>query len=172
MKINHEILGVNFSSYSYPELQIWRPSAGSLYSKVESATVDMTPPFRSASYVYVVTPDSPMRFQAGDILGVWEGPTIVANTRGVDKIHQVTTGGYSYEASSPQNEFTSSDQQLAQISTPLVAVETGIQNTSGSLGMAVERVCVCVCELVHVLCSYKIMSLPLHLLSLHRSSRV
>ena len=101
---------------------------GSLYRKVGSATADMTPPFRWWSHVYVITPNSPLSFQAGDILGVWEGPMIIANTRAVDRIHHITTDGYSYNASSPQNEFSSSDHQLRQISTPLVAIETGIRH--------------------------------------------
>ena len=125
IKAHSEVLGVDFNSYTYPELQIWRQNRDSSYRKVGSVTVDLAPQHRSSALqVYVITPSSPMEFEAGDILGIWEGATITASTRGVDKIYHITTSGYSYEASSPQTTFPLSSQ-LRQIGTPLVAVETG-----------------------------------------------
>lgn len=141
IKAHSEVLGVDFNSYTYPELQIWRQNRDSSYRKVGSVTVDSAPQYRSSAMVYVITPSSPMRFEAGDILGIWEGATITANTRGVDKIYHTTTSGYSYEASSPQTTFSPSSQ-LQQIGTPLVAVETGKKSNVVYRGIHCSSLCI------------------------------
>ena len=53
---------------SYPELQIWRPSGGTTYSKQQSTTI--TPMSQEDDHVYEFPVEPPLPFQPGDILGV------------------------------------------------------------------------------------------------------
>ena len=57
----------------FPELQIWRNSGGTNYDRVAHSTVDNSVPTNTA-FVYENTPDNPLSFQAGDILGVFTPP--------------------------------------------------------------------------------------------------
>ena len=53
---------------SYPELQIWRPSGGTTYSKEQSTTI--MPMSEEDDRVYEFPVEPPLPFQPGDILGV------------------------------------------------------------------------------------------------------
>ena len=53
---------------SYPELQIWRPSGDTTYSKEQSTTIMPTSEEDDRVYEFPVQP--PLPFQPGDILGV------------------------------------------------------------------------------------------------------
>ena len=53
---------------SYPELQIWRPSGGTTYSKEQSTTI--MPMSEEGDRVYEFPVEPPLPFQPGDILGV------------------------------------------------------------------------------------------------------
>jgi hypothetical protein len=79
--------------------------------------------------IYTFAPNPPLRFQSGDIFGLWEGRNNDRNTREVDNIFQNLTSGFNYRATDgPMTELeaiTGSPYQR-QLGTPLVAVETGI----------------------------------------------
>ena len=130
MKARSELVQLNFSSYVYPELQIWRPVGGSnqLYNKVGSSVINVSP--NQVTHIYTVRPDPPLSFQNGDIFGIWEGTNNYANTREVDNIRPVSgtrhtgTEGFNYEALSPQTSYTGGEESR-NLGVPLVAVETG-----------------------------------------------
>ena len=58
----------------YPELQIWRNSGNDAYTKVGNTPPGDATPFLQgvAPNVYEYTPDPPLEFKAGDILGVFQ----------------------------------------------------------------------------------------------------
>jgi len=57
----------------FPELQIWRNLGGTIYDRVAHSVVDNSEPTNTA-FLYEHTPDDPLPFQAGDILGVFTPP--------------------------------------------------------------------------------------------------
>ena len=77
--------------------------------------------------IYTFAPDPPLRFQSGDIFGLWEGRTNDRLVRDVDNINQNLTGGFSLKArDSPMTEVATDYLQQTQLGIPLVAVQTGI----------------------------------------------
>ena len=58
----------------FPELQIWRDIGNNTYTKVGNTPPGNATPFLQgvAPTVYEYTPDPPLEFQAGDILGVFQ----------------------------------------------------------------------------------------------------
>ena len=54
----------------YPELQIWRPSNGTMYQRVNSTTISAA--MERDDDVYEFIPDPPIPFQPGDVLGVFQ----------------------------------------------------------------------------------------------------
>ena len=57
----------------FPELQIWRNDAGNTYDI--SATSEITESHSTSTpHVYEFSPDPPLQFQAGDVLGVFTPP--------------------------------------------------------------------------------------------------
>lgn len=53
----------------YPELQIWRPNSSDTYVKVQSSTVTLS---QNLTNRYEYIPSSPIKFQAGDIIGIFQ----------------------------------------------------------------------------------------------------
>ena len=112
---------------TYPELQIWRRLSAdddAAYRKVGSSRIDVNPINRQTR-VYTFVPNPPLRFQSGDIFGLWEGRNNDRNTREVDNIYQNLTNGLNYRATNgPMTELEVTTR--FPLGTPLVAVETGI----------------------------------------------
>ena len=116
---------------TYPELQIWRRISADddedvVYRKVGSSRIDVDPINRQTR-VYTFAPNPPLRFQSGDIFGLWEGRNNDRNTREVDNIYQNLTNGFNYRATNgPMTEITIGSPYQFPLGTPLVAIETGI----------------------------------------------
>ena len=53
----------------YPDLQIWRPNGSGTYMKVQNSTVNIA---RNLTNRYVYIPNPPIKFQAGDIIGIFQ----------------------------------------------------------------------------------------------------
>ena len=112
----------------YPEMQIWRRlgTSSNIYRKVGSSRIDMNPLNRQTQ-IYAVAPNPPLRFQSGDIFGLWEGTNNDMHTREVENIYQNLTDGFNYRATSgPLTEITTDSPYQIRLGTPLVTVETGI----------------------------------------------
>lgn len=60
----------NGNRQQYPELQIWRPSGGTAYVKLNSTS--LSPDEKENDDVYEYRADPPLPFQPGDVLGVWQ----------------------------------------------------------------------------------------------------
>ena len=64
------IVGATYSNGNYyPELQIWRPSGGGVYQKLNGTIAKAAEEEASGIYEFIVDP--PLPFQPGDILGVF-----------------------------------------------------------------------------------------------------
>lgn len=86
-------------------------------------------PQNRQTQIYTVAPDPPLRFESGDIFGLWEGANNEIHTREVENIYQNLTDGFNYRASSgPQTELSTDSQHQIRLGTPLVVVETGKLN--------------------------------------------
>lgn len=112
----------------YPEIQIWRRlgTSSNTYRKVGSTRIDVNP-LNCQTQIYTVAPDPPLRFESGDIFGLWESTNNVIHTREVDNIYQNLTDGFNYVASSgPLTEVSVESQHQFRLGTPLVVVETGM----------------------------------------------
>ena len=84
-------------------------------------------PMNRQTQIYTFAPNPPLRFQSGDIFGLWEGRTNDRLVRDVDNINQNLTGGFSLKArDGPMTEVATDYLQQTQLGTPLVAVQTGI----------------------------------------------
>ena len=64
---------------SYPELQIWRPSGDTTYSKEQSTTI--MPMSQEGDRVYEFPVEPPLPFQPGDILGVRQPTEVTVGCR-------------------------------------------------------------------------------------------
>ena len=116
----------NSNNPVYPELQIWRSGTSSNnYRKVGSSRIDMKPQNRQTQ-LYTFVPDPPLRFQSGDIFGLWEGRNNDINTREIENLLQNLTDGFNYRAVTLQTEYSTDSLHQIRLGTPLVAVETGI----------------------------------------------
>jgi len=77
----------------FPELQIWR-SFGRWYRKINNSTLSATA--ENANSVYEHTPSSPMPFQEGDILGIFQ-PSRAASRLRVYYVDNVGPPNYYYD---------------------------------------------------------------------------
>ena len=113
----------------FPELQIWRATAATgWYRKINASTFSATA--ENASNVYEYTPSSPLPFQEGDFLGIFQ-PSRAASRLRVYYINNVGPPNYYYDPDDlnlnvntpPIGRFLISDRTSAQNDQPLVAVE-------------------------------------------------
>lgn len=110
----------------YPELQVWRPQQDSpqIYALVQSVTV--SPQSTAQSNVYTHTMASPIHYQTGDVLGLYQ-PLSDASAY---KVYYVQHGGPdNYHLGRQDRSSTEFDSEASGVRVrrdyPLVGVETG-----------------------------------------------
>ena len=112
-----------------PELQIWKNSGGNTFSKINSSL--LIPNEIGNSNVHEYTPDPPLMFQDGDILGVYQ-PRFSQSQLIV--YYQDNTGPVNYRQSgfvdNPLSSFTYSGTPANEYDYPLVSVE--VHATTGN----------------------------------------
>ena len=112
----------------FPELQIWRSSFGQLYRRINASTLTATA--ENASSVYEHTPSSPLPFQEGDFLGIFQPDSSTSRLR-VYYIDNVGPPNYYYDPDDlglnvntpPFGRFLIISSTSTQNDQPLVAVE-------------------------------------------------
>ena len=107
----------------FPELQIWRTVVTNLYRKISASTFSATA--ENASNVYEYTPSSPLPFQEGDFLGIFQ-PSGTASRLRVYYVDSVGPPNYYYDPdrnTPPLGAFLITGSTSAQNDQPLVAVE-------------------------------------------------
>ena len=109
----------------FPELQIWRSSFGRLYRRISTSTLTATA--ENANSVYEHTPSSPLPFQGGDILGIFQ-PSRAASRLRVYYVDNVGPPNYYYDRrfnvnTPPIGFFFITSSTSTQNDQPLVAVE-------------------------------------------------
>ena len=113
----------------YPELQIWRTNLTSgLYDKIRASTLSATA--ENANSVYEYTPSSPLPFQEGDFLGIFQPDSSTSRLR-VYYIDNVGPPNYYYDPDDldlnvntpPVGPFQINSSTSTQNDQPLVAVE-------------------------------------------------
>ena len=107
---------------SYPELQIWRPSGGTTYSKEQSTTIMPTSQEDDRVYEFPVEP--PLPFQPGDILGVRQPHKDVSRLQVDYEEDGDSTYYYNSIADSQETEFDTNNGNV-DTDLPLVTVEIG-----------------------------------------------
>ena len=114
---------------NFPELQIWRATATTgRYRKISASTLTATT--NNASSVYEHTPSSPIPFQEGDILGIFQ-PSRAASRLRVYYVNNVGPINYYYDPDDlgfnvntpPVGIFRILRVTSTQNDQPLVAVE-------------------------------------------------
>lgn len=114
----------NGNRQKYPELQIWRPSGGAAYVKMNSTA--LSPDERENDDVYEYRVEPPLPFQPGDVLGVWQPHRAdsrlqVRYDNAGDSVYYYTTG-----ATGNSNSFdTTANGVATETDVPLVTVEIG-----------------------------------------------
>ena len=108
----------------FPELQIWR-FFGRWYGKINNSTLSATT--NNSNSVYEHTPSSPMPFQEGDILGIFQ-PSRAASRLRVYYVDNVGPPNYYYDRrfnvnTPPVGIFLITSSTSTQNDQPLVAVE-------------------------------------------------
>ena len=108
----------------YPELQIWRPSEGTAYMKLNSTS--LSPDGREDDDVYEYRADPPLPFQPGDVLGVWQPDKDDSKLR-VRYYDNAGDSVYYYtEAAGNSGSFdTTANGVIMDTGIPLVTVEIG-----------------------------------------------
>ena len=112
-----------------PELQIWRNVSGNTFTKISSSF--LIPSETDNSNVHEYTPDPPLMFHDGDILGVYQPPV---NESELVLYYQDNTGPVNYRRSgfvdNPLTSFTYSGTPANEYDYPLVSVE--VHATTGN----------------------------------------
>ena len=114
--------GTGGGSSSSSELQIWRRSGADSYTKVASTQLTAQPPINNSNvYEYVLS--SPLGFQEGDILGVYQ-----REDSSVVPYYQESTGPVNLRQSGEHDFALDSltTTQATEYDYPLVTVEIGI----------------------------------------------
>ena len=112
----------------YPELQIWRPSGGTTYQRVNSTTISAA--MERDDDVYEFIPDPPIPFQPGDVLGVFQ-PSRNNSRLQVDYDNRGSSVYYYIETDEDQvvslhTTFDISHEDVeTQTALPLVSLEIG-----------------------------------------------
>ena len=120
------IVGAGTGEGSPPssELQIWRRSGANSYTKVTSTQLTAQPPINNSN-VYEYVPSSPLGFQEGDILGVYQ-----RENSSVVPYYQLSTGPVNLRqpgrVNSAANSLTAPSLNTAINDYPLVTVEIGM----------------------------------------------
>ena len=125
------MVGTEWFGDSKPELQIWTPLENNVFTKTSGAIISSAVMIRSRVYEYEV--ESPLPFQPGDILGVFQ-PLFTDSQLQVDYdsdddsiYYFISTGADAY----PQNcIFNTTDGALTLNGLPLVSVEISKFNNS------------------------------------------
>ena len=107
----------------FPELQIWRAVVTNLYRKISASTFSATAD--NASNVYEYTPSSPLPFQEGDFLGIFQPDRSTSRLR-VYYVDNVGPPNYYYDPdrnTPPIGRFRITSSTSTQNDQPLVAVE-------------------------------------------------
>ena len=109
----------------FPELQIWRANSTSsgLYDKISASTFSATA--ENANSVYEHTPSSPLPFQEGDFLGIFQPSRDTSRLR-VYYINNVGPPNYYYDPDDdtpPIGPFRITRSTSTQNDQPLFAVE-------------------------------------------------
>ena len=119
------IVGAGTGNGSSPpsELQIWRKSGANSYTKVASTQLTAQPPINNSN-VYEYVPSSPLGFQKGNILGVYQ-----RENSSVVPYYQLSTGPVNLRqpgrVNSAANNLTA-PSQTNNDDYPLVTVEIGM----------------------------------------------
>ena len=114
--------GAGGGSSPSSELQIWRRSGADSYTKVASTQLTTQSPINNSN-VYEYVPSSPLDFQEGDILGVYQ-----REDSSVIPYYQESTGPVNLRQSGEHNIALNSliATQATEYDYPLVTVEIGI----------------------------------------------
>ena len=112
-----------------PELQIWRNVSGNTFTKISSSL--LIPNETDNSNVHEYTPNPPLMFQDGDILGVYQPEDSQSQ---LVLYYQDNTGPVNYRQSELENDslssFTYSGTPANEYDYPLVSVE--VHATTGN----------------------------------------
>ena len=105
----------------YTELQIWRSTGSGSFTKVGSTTIMVEEEDPTRLYQYPLS--SPLAFQAGDILGYFQGASSMSQLRLLSE--DVGSGHLQYYSSqnNPASQFTINE--MIDHYHPLIHVETG-----------------------------------------------
>ena len=106
---------------NFPELQIWRATATTgRYRKISASTLSATA--GNGNSVYEHTPSSPLPFQEGDILGIFQPSSDTSRLR-VYYVNNVGPPNYYYDRRFNVGIFQIIRSTSTQNDQPLVAVE-------------------------------------------------
>ena len=111
------------NSPRYTELQIWRSSGDGSYTKVGSTTIMLEEENSTQLYQYTLT--SPLPFQAGDILGFFQGSR---STSQVTLLHEGVQSGQPQNfviQDSPSSQFIMENSLRNNLYHVLIYVQTG-----------------------------------------------
>ena len=105
---------------NFPHLQIWRNISDTSYTLVNS--IIFTAAGESSNKIYEFTPDPPLGFQAGDVLGIFQPQQQTSRLR---IYHEQDTGSINYFVNTgmaPSTNFSiaTADSEMTR---PLVTVE-------------------------------------------------
>ena len=110
------------NSQAYTELQIWRSSGDGSYTKVGSTTIMLE---ERPSRLYRYNLDSPLPFQAGDILGYFQGNQ---STSQLSLLHEDVGSGQPLHyviQDSPSSQFIMENSLRNNLYNVLISVQTG-----------------------------------------------
>ena len=134
------------NSPRYTELQIWRSSGDGSYTKVGSTTIMLEEENSTQLYQYTLT--SPLPFQAGDILGYFQGSQPTSQLR---LLFEEVGSDYSEHFNiqdSPSSQFnTESNTGNFDGYQLLISVETSEFLSHGQIGLSLLSICFRLCRL-------------------------
>ena len=112
------------NSPRYTEIQIWRSSGDGSYTKVGSTTIMLEEENSTQLYQYTFT--SPLPFQAGDILGYFEGSESISQLRWLFEYVGSDHALYINAQDTPSSQFIFSSNTIARDDFHLlISVEIG-----------------------------------------------
>ena len=124
------IIGANvFSSFFYPELQVWRNIGNDMYQKRNGTIITISSV--SSNRIYEYDNFSPIPFQAGDILGVFLPQTqftsvsLLSENTDSPTNYYLNTGNFASESPFHTIDIQSTQSLISQVYHPLVSVEIG-----------------------------------------------
>lgn len=107
----------NDNRNQFPELQIWRPTGGNMYQKVNGTQIILTDEHDSEVYEYQLS--IPLGFQTGDILGLLQPDKGVSRLR----VAYDDDGDSVYYTGTVEDDIFDIEAAMAKTGTPLITLE-------------------------------------------------